>query len=91
MPLFYRIGDLWALAYRQYDHEKGTQHSAVRFSRDGDQWTEPWIIESGVNAGPHLLQVGGSIIALNHLYPATNILTRHVVTLPRQAKELLKP
>jgi hypothetical protein len=82
MPLFYRIGDLWALAYRLYDRPKGTQHSAVRFSRSGREWSSPLIIESGVNAGPQLVQVGGKLIAFNNLYPDRSTGTRNVVTLP---------
>jgi len=82
MPQFYRLGQVWALAYRQYDFPNRTQHSAIRFSRDGEEWTDPWILESGVNAGAHLLQLGDQVIAMNQLYPATDTITRNVVTLP---------
>jgi len=84
MPLFYRIGSVWALAYRQYDNAAKTQHSAVRFSVDGRQWSKPWILESGVNAGPRLLQVGDHVVAMNQLYPAMDTITRHVVALPEK-------
>ena len=82
MPLFYRIGGLWALAYRLYDPARATQHSAVRFSRDGDQWTDPIVIESNVNANPQLVQVKGKIIAFNNLYPNRAMGTRNVLAFP---------
>jgi hypothetical protein len=82
MPLFYRIGDSWVLAYRQYDFPQRTQHSVLRFSREGQEWSEPLIIESGVNAGPQLVQVQGKILAFNTLYPETATLTRHEVNIP---------
>ena len=90
MPLISKVGGVWALAYRQYDADKGTQHSAVRFSRDGGQWTKPWIIESGVNAGPQLLDLGERIIAFNTLYPASNTVTRNVVAMPDRT-DWIKP
>jgi len=82
MPLFYKIAGTWALAYRQYDAPKGTQHSVVRFSRDGQTWSSPMTIESGVDAGPHLVRVKGKVIAFNARYPARSNLTRHCVAIP---------
>jgi len=82
MPLFYRIGDLWALSYRLYDPARATQHSAVRFSRDGKHWTDSIVIESGVNANPQFVQVKGKIIAFNNLYPNRAMGTRNVLAIP---------
>ncbi len=82
MPLFYRIAGTWALAYRQYDAPKGTQHSVVRFSRDGQSWSSPMTIESGVDAGPQLVRVRGKVLAFNTRYPARSNLRRHGVAIP---------
>ncbi len=79
MPLFYRIGDCWVLAYRQYDFQKKIQHSVMRVSTDGRDWSKPRIIESGVNAGPQLVRVADKLIAFNTLYPDRSVITRHVV------------
>ncbi len=79
MPLFYRIGDRWVLAYRQYDFSKKTQHSVVRISTDGREWSKPQTIESGVNAGPQFVRVAGRLIAFNTLYPDRSVVTRHVL------------
>ena len=82
MPLFYRLGDLWALTYRLYDAPRKLQHSAIRFSRDGREWTDPAVIESGVNAGPQLVRVAGKLLAFNNQFPDRNTGTRIVVKIP---------
>ena len=82
MPLFHRVGDLWALAYRLYDASRRTQHSVVRFSRDGILWTDPARIETGVNAMPQLVQVDGKLLAFNNLYPERHVVTRNEVSVP---------
>jgi hypothetical protein len=78
MPLFYRVGDLWALCYRRYSPP--AQYSAVRFSRDGHEWSEPMLIERGVDAAPFLAQVNGKVLAFNRRYPERTQLTRHDIT-----------
>jgi len=88
MPLFYRVGNLWALCYRLYDRVLGFEHSAIRFSRDGKEWSPPIIIEHGVNAAPFIVQVNGKILAFNDLYPQRSRLTRHDIT--ARVKRLLK-
>lgn len=90
MPRFYRLKNLWALAYRQYDADKGVQHAAIRFSRDGRRWSQPWIMETGVNAEPQLVDLEDRILAFNTLYPASNMVTRDVIVLP-QADDWLNP
>ena len=82
MPLFYQIGDRWALSYRLYDRVRSTQRGAVRFSRDGKRWTTPIIIESGVDAGPQLVRIADTLIAFNQLFPNRHIGTRSIVTIP---------
>ena len=61
---------------------QGTQHSALRLSRDGHAWSKSLIIESGVNAGLQLVKTQGAIVAFNTRYPDRHRATRHVVTLP---------
>jgi hypothetical protein len=80
MPLFYRVGRFWALTYRLYDHALGVQHSAIRFSRDGMEWSPPIIIEQGVDTAPFLIQVKGRILAFNTRYPERTQITRHDIT-----------
>lgn len=79
MPLIYKLKNGWALAYRQYDAEKGTQHSAIRFSRDGRTWSKPLSVETGVNAMPQLVELSGRIVVFNTLYPVSEMVTRHVI------------
>jgi hypothetical protein len=88
MPLFYRVGKLWALCYRLYDAALGIQHGAIRFSRDGQAWSPPMIIEQGVNAGPFLVQVQGRTIAFNTRYPERTRITRNDIT--EKVKQLQK-
>ena len=83
MPQFYKLKNVWAMGYRQYDAEKGVQHAAIRFSRDGRRWSQPWIIRTGVNAEPQLVELGDRILAFNTLYPASDMVTRDVIVLPR--------
>jgi len=80
MPLLYRVGSLWALCYRLYDATLGIQHSAIRFSRDGKEWSPPMIIEHGVNAAPFIVAVNDRIIAFNTRYPQRTRITRHDIT-----------
>jgi len=80
MPLFYRVGNLWALCYRLYDAALGIQHSAIRFSRDGKDWSPPMLIEHGVNAAPFIVQVDRRIIAFNTRYPERTRITRDDIT-----------
>jgi len=79
-PSFYRIGNLWALGYRLYDHALGMQHGAIRFSRDGKEWSPPMIVNQGVQNEPFIVQVNGRIIAFNYGYPDYTRLTRHDIT-----------
>jgi hypothetical protein len=79
MPLIYQLKDGWALAYRQYDADKGVQHSAIRFSSDGRQWANPQLIETGVGAMPQLVELTGRIIVFNKGYPDGDTVTRHVI------------
>jgi len=88
MPLFYRVGSLWALSYRLYDAALGIQHSAIRFSRNGKEWSAPIIIQHGVNSAPFIVQVHGRIIAFNTRYPQRTRITRHDIT--AKVKRLLK-
>jgi len=85
---FYRVGNLWALCYRLYDHALGIQHGAIRFSRDGKQWSPPMIVNQGVQDGPTIVQVNGRIIAFNHGYPDATLLTRNDITV--EVRRLLK-
>ena len=55
---------------------------AIRFSRDGLHWTDPVILQSGVNAGPQLVRAGGKLLAFNNLYPERSTGTRTVVKIP---------
>ncbi len=82
MPLFYKVGDLWALFYRLYDANEAIQYSALRFSSDGIAWSYPMIIERGVNWGAQLVQVKGKTIVFNHLYPDVTTATRSVLRVP---------
>ncbi len=87
-PSFYRVGKLWALSYRLYDHALGIQHGAIRFSRDGKEWSPPMIIEQGVQNEPFIVQVRGRIIAFNYGYPDYTRLSRHDIT--AKVKRLLR-
>ncbi len=89
MPLFYQVGDAWALCYRLYDAALGIQHNAIRFSRDGKEWSPPMIIQHGVNAAPFIVQVNGKILAFNDRYPERTRLTRHDIT--AKVRRLLGP
>lgn len=80
MPIFYKLGNLWALSYRLYDFAFNVQHSAIRFSLDGKEWSPPMIIEDGVNAASFLVQVNGKIIAFNTLYSERTKITRKDIT-----------
>ena len=80
-PLFYRIGDYWVLTYRQYVQTEAKQYSALRLSRDGVEWSEPYRIGEGVDSGACLVQVGHQLIAMNHQYPRRNKITRRVTDL----------
>jgi hypothetical protein len=80
MPLFDRVGKLWALTYRLYDHALGIQHSAIRFSPQGEEWSPPIIIEQGVDTAPFLVQIKGRILAFNSRYPERTRITRHDIT-----------
>jgi hypothetical protein len=82
-PLVWRVDDQWVLTYRQYVQAERTQYSAVRLSRDGMNWSRPYRIESGVDSGATLLQVGDELIALNQRYPDRRKITRHVIDLDR--------
>jgi hypothetical protein len=86
MPLFYRIGDYWALAYRQFVPADKAQYSVVRLSRDGGKWSKPLRIEKGVDRGPFLVQVKGKVIAMNDRYPGREHLTRHVIDIAELAR-----
>jgi len=86
-PSFYWVGNLWALGYRLYDHALGIQHGAIRFSRDGKQWSPPMIVNQGVQNEPFIVQVNGRIIAFNYGYPDHTRLTRHDIT--REVRRLL--
>lgn len=88
MAMFHRLGNLWALSYRLYDPQFGLHHSAIRFSKDGKEWSPPRILEHSVNCGAFIVQVKGRIIALNTRFPARNIITRHDIT--EMVKELQK-
>jgi hypothetical protein len=87
-PKFYRVGRLWALSYRLYDHALGVQHGAIRFSRDGKEWSPPMIVNQGVQNEPFIVQVKGKVIAFNYGYPDYTRLTRHDIT--AMVKRLLK-
>ncbi len=63
----------------QYDADKGVQNSAIGFSRDGRQWSNPRIIETGVGAMPQLVEQGEKIIVFNTGYPDGVAVTRHVI------------
>lgn len=78
MPQFYKVGTWWALSYRKY--AKGSSNSALRFSRDGKEWSKPLILEKGVNTGPALVQVKGRVLAFNARYPDRRQMTRHDIT-----------
>ncbi len=82
MPRLYRVGNVWALCYRLWDPALGIQHSAIRFSRDGREWSPPMITQysASVNAAPFIVQVNGKIIAFNDRYPQRTRLTRHDIT-----------
>jgi len=82
MPRLYRVGNLWALCYRLWDPALGIQHSAIRFSRDGREWSPPMITpySASVNAAPFIVQVNGRILAFNDRYPERTRLTRHDIT-----------
>ncbi len=86
MPLFYRIGDHWVLAYRQYAPSEGTAYGVLRLSRDGLRWSKPHRIEKGVNNAPFLVQVKGKLIALNHQFPTRQVLMRQVVDITELAR-----
>ncbi len=88
-PSFYRVGNLWALGYRLYDHALGIQHGAIRFSRDGKEWSPPMIINQGVQNEPFIVQVNGRIIAFNYGYPDATLLTRNDIT--AKVRRLLGP
>jgi len=82
MPLLYRVGSLWAVCYRLWDPGLGIQHNAIRFSRDGKEWSPPMITQYGVsvNAAPFIVQVNGRILAFNDRYPERTRLTRRDIT-----------
>ncbi len=50
MPLLYQVGSLWALCYRLWDPALGKGHNAIRFSRDGKEWSPPMVIQYGASA-----------------------------------------
>jgi hypothetical protein len=87
MPLFYRIGDIWALVYRLYHGGQRVQYSAVRFSSDGKKWSLPLILEKGVNAQPQLVRIQGELIAFNNRYPDRSVATRVVFEIPDWARK----
>lgn len=89
MPLFYRIGNLWALTYRIYDVAAGLPRSAVRFSRNGTKWSDPVILESGVDAGAQLVQVKGKTVAFNTRYPDRQTQTRILLKVPAWVRKQL--
>ena len=90
-PHFFRLADCWALTYRQWIPERRTNFSAVRFSRDGGQWSRPYRIQEGVQDGACLIEVEGQVIAFNQLYPQAAIRTRRVIRIPDESDWFSSP
>ena len=61
-----------------------TNFSCVRFSRDGQRWSKPFIIEEGVQDGAHLVNVKGQLIVFNQRYPQHDVRTRYVIRIPEE-------
>ena len=81
-PHFFRLQNCLALTYRQWLPEASTNFSAVRFSTKGSQWSRPYRIQEGVQDGACLVQINGTLIAFNQLYPESTTRTRYVVQVP---------
>ena len=91
MPLFYHIdNDYWLLSYRQYDASTGTQYAAVRLSRDGQTWSEPYRFTSGVGTNGFFVESANQWYLFATSYPGGQIM-RQPVDLDALANQLLPP
>lgn len=90
-PHFYRIGETFVLAYRQYAPYDRTGYATIRFSRNGLTWSRPFRIHRGVQDGPNIVQAGGLVVAFNQLAPTAEFPTRQVIEIPDEREWFLSP
>jgi hypothetical protein len=91
MPLFYHINDYWMLSYRQYDASTSTQYAAAQFSRDGQEWSKPYLFASGVDTNPFFVKSGSQWYLFDSQYPDRDSIIRMPVDLDALASQLLPP
>ena len=83
-PHFFRLDDCWALTYRQWVPQASTNFSAMRFSRNGRDWSRPYRVQQSVQDGASLVRAKGQLIAFNQLYPQHTVRTRHGISIPAE-------
>jgi hypothetical protein len=97
MPLFYHIdnpgtdNDYWVLSYRTYIDLSYTSYAAARFSRDGQEWSEPYRFTSGVDTNPFFVESSGQWYLFVAKYPDRDSIIRMPIDLHAIADQLLPP